>query len=87
MGVEMLKIYLLTQDINKEKYAFNAAIVIAESEDQARTIYPDPYYRRDDWIDDFWKVNNWCNPSEVKVKLIGIAEQEISSGLILSSVN
>lgn len=80
-----MNLYLLEQDINGGYNTYDSAVVAAESEDEARMIYPSPYVI--DWDGKCDMGGAWCNKEDVKVKLIGYAINESKSGLILSSFN
>ena len=70
-----MNLYLLTQEKN-HYCAYDACIVAANNEEEARLIHPDE--------DDLWESDDWCSsPEEVKVKLIGIAENNIRENTIV----
>lgn len=73
----MLNIYYIYQDENTDVNTYHAAVVVAESEEQAKEIHPDG-----DWD----RVDSWClEPTDVKVKLIGKAKKNTEQGMVLSS--
>tara|TARA_R100001163_G_C5066732_1_gene205360 strand:- start:1727 stop:1954 length:228 start_codon:yes stop_codon:yes gene_type:complete len=73
----VLNIYYIYQDENTDVNTYHAAVVIAESEKEASEIHPDG-----DWD----RVDSWCHePSDVTVKLIGVADEDATEGLVLSS--
>ncbi len=73
----MLNIYYIYQDENTDVNTYHAAVVIAASEEEASEIHPDG-----DWD----RVDSWCHePSDVTVKLIGVADEDATEGLVLSS--
>jgi hypothetical protein len=85
---KQLNLYLLTQQVNRADETFQKSIVVAESESKARMIHPDPYMQVDElWTEDFWMINSWCDPKDVEVKLLGIARDELSPGVLLSVTN
>lgn len=76
-------LYLLSQTKNTGYDTYNAVVVAAESEDEARTIHPSGF--QDDWTAIY---NGWCDdPNQVKVKLIGIASADTKPGIVLASFN
>ena len=93
-----MNIYLISQDINREYDTFNAAVVAAESEQDARTIHPSNYtthHNNNKWMGTYTKGGEyeegddcWIPFSDIdklKVKLIGTTNEE--RGVILSSFN
>jgi hypothetical protein len=70
-GKHNMNLYLIRNDVNRRHFdVYRAAIVAAESEEQARYIHPDggknglPVHE--------WSYD-WCDPQLVDVRLIGIA--------------
>lgn len=86
----MLNLYL---DVNCDYDTYDAAIVAAESEDEAKLIHPRSYI----WVDDVgWtystsgKVISFCwsnTPDQVTVTLIGTAADEVKKGVVIASFN
>lgn len=74
-----MNLYLLTQDVNMDWDTYDSVIVCAESEEEAVKIHPDGEYR---W-DDTWAEN----PSLVKCRKIGVADESIEKGVVLASFN
>ena len=79
-----MNLYLLTQDVNMDWDTYESVIVCAESEEEAVKIHPDgeiwgTVYR---W-DDTWAEN----PSLVKCRKIGVADESIEKGVVLASFN
>ena len=73
----MLNIYYIYQDENTDVNTYHAAVVIAESEEQAREMHPDG-----DWD----RVDSWClEPEDVKVRLLGKAKKNTEQSMVLSS--
>lgn len=74
-----MNIYLITQNQYRTGYdMFDAVIVAAENESDAKTIHPSGD----------WDHIGWCNsPEYVLAKLIGKAEENIVRGVILASFN
>jgi hypothetical protein len=67
------KLYLLSQNVNTGYDTYDGVIVCAESEEKARHIeVGDPEY-------------TWARPEDIKVKEIGIANDNIKEGVILES--
>ena len=72
-----MNLYYVFQDENTGKGTYHAMIVAAETEEEARETHPD---------NDCDRVDTWCyEPAQAEVKLLGIAEETVLSGVILSS--
>ncbi len=73
-----LKIYRISQTVNQEYNTYDAAIVVAENEEEARrTLLSD----KNTWPDE------WVSPVDVRVEEIGVANKNIKKGVILASFN
>lgn len=79
--VESLNIYLISQDINSEYDTYSDAVVVAYSEDAARQTHPSGR----GWPSRRSSHNEWCEPKDVKVELIGVAAAGVDEGVICSS--
>jgi hypothetical protein len=78
-----MNIYKIEQDFVCDYDTYDAAIVVAESEDDARTIHPGMF-------DDSWGEGDWVqfkDIDKIKVTLIGVADPSQERGVILSSFN
>jgi hypothetical protein len=71
-------VYKISQDVNDDYDTYDSAVVVAESEDAARRMHPS----QDDWCS--WE---WCDVTEVKVELIGAANENQKPGVICASYN
>ena len=79
-----MNLYLLTQDVNMDWDTYDSVIVCAESEEEAVKINPDG--------DIFGTVRRWGSgwvkdPSLVKCRKIGVADESIEKGVVLTSFN
>ena len=74
-----MNLYLISQHVNNELDTYDAAVVAAETEEEARHIHP-----RGNWD---ISEHTWVKPEDVDVFLIGTAEKEIHKGMILASFN
>jgi len=73
-------IYVLSQNQNRGYDTYDSCIVVATSEEEARTINPNG-----DWCD---YRSSWCrSPDQVKVERIGIAKPSMKTGIVLASFN
>ena len=75
-----MNLYLLTQNENNDYDTYDAIVVAAESEDQARLItpYDRGYYQ---------SFGGWASPDKVAVELIGESVPGTEAGVILASFN
>ena len=75
-----MNLFLISHNISG--YAmYEAAIVCAETEDEARKIHPSG---------EAWDKNksfgyDWCDVKDVQVKIIGVAARNIKRGVVLAS--
>jgi len=69
----MINLYLISQDTNNDYNTYDAAVVAAKNEREAKNMR----------IGD---IDTWTTPDKVKAKLIGITKRK-RSGIILSSFN
>lgn len=76
--MKKLNLYLIYQDVNNDFDTYDSAVVAAENEDDARSIHPSGY---DNWDE------TWCKPDQVKVTMIGKAEDNMKRGVICASFN
>lgn len=89
-----MNLYLLEQSVNDYYDTYDSCVVCAKDEESARIISPDKYRK---WHDGkFWfqyadgsereaRRGSWCSPSDVKVKLIGVADASIQEGSVVCS--
>ena len=77
--MKKLNLYLIYQYLNNDYDTYDSAVVAAESDGYARNIHPSG--------DDEWDDNTWCKPDQVKVTLIGNAEDNMKRGVICASFN
>jgi hypothetical protein len=76
-----MNLYKIFQTVNNDYDTFDAAIVAAESPEDARTINPDIS------PNDPWPTGAWCAIEDVQVERIGKAAEGITKGIILASFN
>lgn len=78
-----LNLYLLSQTVNNGYDTYDSCVVAAPSEEEARTIRPSSH---SEWGDE--RAHSWARfPEEVKVTLIGLAEENVPEGVVLASFN
>ena len=74
-----MKLYYIYQDENTGEGSFHAAIVAAETKEEARATHP-----AGDWD----RVDLWCYSEEdVQVRLVGSASKPVGAGVILASTS
>lgn len=76
-----MKLWLISRDIGRDYDVYNAAVVAAETADDARTIHPDGSGTPVEPNADKWPC--WCAPDDVR--LIGEAVAGTKRGVILAS--
>jgi len=78
----MMKLWIISQSVNRGYDTFDSAVVAADTEEEARNILPSG----GTWSDAY-RYGGWArNPSEVNVEYLGVTDRDIS-GVILSSFN
>lgn len=83
-----LKIWRIWQEVNRGYDTYDSAVVVAESEEQARnTVFwftnpPTPVYAGIDLRD-----REWCQPEHVQAECIGEARDGLQAGVIVASFN
>lgn len=86
-------LYLISSDEQTDYDTYDSAIVVANDENEARTMHPDGRSR---WIDGKWMNNglsfefhsSWLKYEDVKVVLIGVADPKYTEPeVILASYN
>jgi hypothetical protein len=90
-----MNLYLISQMENTGYDTFNAAVVAAENETEARRIHPDENHKWNDfskkWENDQGRPSSpdwlgWAStPDKVSVSLIGEAASGIDAGVVLAS--
>ena len=75
-----MNVYLLTQNKVKGYDTYDSCVVIAENEEDAKTIHPSFFGN--------WDFSSWCKkPSQVKAKFIGTAKEGSKRGVVCASFN
>ena len=82
-----MNLYVIRQSVNNRYDTYDSAVVIAQSEEEAKTIHPDGSR----WIDGAWTgsfcASTWCKPEQVRVELIGTSSSGASGTVVISSFN
>lgn len=78
-----MNLYLISQKENNDYDTYDAMIVCADNEEEARNITPE-----DDNSFPSLMWSSWCSsPEQVSVEYLGIADEKITREIILSSYN
>lgn len=90
-----MNLYLLSQNINKGYDTFSSCVVVAESEEDAKTIHPygincdeGGFYYEGSWYENnkHYHDTTWVkHPKNVKVEYLGVANGNITRGVICAS--
>ena len=76
LSCNIMNLYLISQTENDDWGAFDSAVVVAESAEQAKITYPDPHVRS----------HGWTSPDNVKVQLLGVSNSN-ERKVVCSSFN
>ena len=80
-------LYLIKQDVNRDYDTYDSAIVIASSEEEARTIHPGGCRWESTGWSGWMEASSWCNPEDVTVQLIGTALPGSTCSVVVASFN
>lgn len=79
----MANLYRVSQDVRRGYDTYDSMVVCAVDEDAARMTLPSEYEK---WNDDAYGA--WAaRPEQVKVTLIGVADEKTPLGVVLASFN
>lgn len=76
-----MKLYKISQNINKDYDTYSDAVVCAKNEEEARLIHPSG--ENWDGIENRW--SDWTDAENVKVEYIGEASEVLLKGVICAS--
>jgi hypothetical protein len=88
-----MNLYLISQTTSTGYDTYDSAVVAATSTEAARKIHPQEYV---EWRNKAWRWKetgelydsySWAQPKAVSVTLIGIATENVKSGVICASFN
>lgn len=82
-----MNLYLIKQNMNCGYDTYDSAVVIANSEEEAKTIHPQGYRWENGSWNTKWSFNAWCAPEHVAVELIGTATSGEAGNVIIASFN
>lgn len=73
-----MNLYLIAQAVNQDCDTYDAAVVCAESEDDARLVKP---------YQGIVLAESWAPVDKVEVKFLGTADPSVEPGIVLASFN
>lgn len=82
----MSNLYLIKRadDISKASWGqYVKAVVVAESEEDARNIHPDETTNSDS----NWEFSGWIKPKYVEVTFLGVADSSLKCGSVICADN
>ena len=83
-----MNIYKIERRDKADWDEYGSAVVFAESEEKARLIHPSLSKNNlEEWWNEREEFQNWCEPEEVIVTLLGTAKEGSKEGVIVSSYN
>ena len=78
-----MKIFKLSQSVNNEYDTFDSIVVIAENEEDARTIHP----LGNDFVENTFSSSWVMSIADIQVTYIGEADPSLDRGVVLASFN
>lgn len=78
-----MKIFKISQDVNRGWDTYSDAVVIAENEEDAKKIHPNGYAKMEDRKIDSW--DGWTTIENVQVEYIGEAKEGSEKGVVCAS--
>lgn len=83
-----MNLYLITQKTDREFDYYAGAVVVAETEEEARLMHPG-IYPRDEWLkwagsELSWMLDSWTTPDKVIVRCLGVSDSSVKAGVVLS---
>ena len=84
-----MNLYLLTQNESTGYDTFDSCIVCAETESEAKAIFPDGSENGFEMQEHLKKLGmSWAScPENVRCELIGLAKDAVKKGVIIASFN
>ena len=76
-----MKLFLISQTTNQDWDTYDAAVVAAETADEAKQIHPSGDYHPT------YPDYRWVKPQDVVVRLVGEAVPGTEHGVVLASFN
>jgi len=83
-----MKLYKISQHVNRGYDTYDSAVVAAPDEDAARLIHPDGYTDMSNANSRRISCSDWCpDLSKIDVEYLGEATEGIKQGVICASFN
>ena len=82
--MDKLNLYHISQTENNGWDTYDSAVVAALSEEDAKSIHPNPTKGSDGWETFNY---SWTHPDNVTAKLVGVAAEGVERGVICASFN
>lgn len=86
-----MNLYKISQDVNNDWDTFDSAVVVADSAEEAKKIFPRFTNSDIDNLNNFQfltlifgdenNIDMWAKPEDVKVELIGVADNDFLNSL------
>lgn len=84
-----MNLYKIFQEVNNGYDTFDSAVVVAISEDDARSIHPSEYsdtvLSREEW--EKTPCGVWAPLEDVQVTYLGVASEALNRGIVVASFN
>jgi hypothetical protein len=78
-----VNIYKISQSVNRKCETYRSAVVVAETEEEAKHIHPAG--EQDDFNEWYKQFHNgWVDPKDVMAELLGAAIPGVEKGVILA---
>lgn len=81
-----MRLFLISQTVNRGWDTYDSAVVCAENEQAARETHPSTT-APPKWWEDELQCYTWCQPKDVQVKEVGLPIDPFTPGVICSSFN
>lgn len=72
-----MKLFKISQTVNKDYDTYDSAVVCAENVDEARKMHPYGNFG--------YTLEDWCDMKDVEVEYIGEAGSNVKKGVIVAS--
>lgn len=83
-----MKLWRISQTVNRGYDTYDSAVVAAETEEAARMTHPD-IDAKPDWHHEpgRWRLAAWAAPNRVRVEYLGEAREGHPAGVVCASFN
>uniref|UniRef100_A0A6M3LX54 Uncharacterized protein n=1 Tax=viral metagenome TaxID=1070528 RepID=A0A6M3LX54_9ZZZZ len=80
-----MKIWLISQSVNGGYGTYDSAVVVAESEEEAKIINPGGRKKNRNGDRRVNRFKSWCHRKDVTAKLLGEAIKGVKKGVVCAS--